>query len=636
MDKGLALGVVIGGTLGASVGRSFQTLEDRAKRANQNLKKAKVGETLAKDLQKYKRTLEQLKAKQDGLGRSSPKLAKGIEDVTRRYREAKRKAKEYGISVNDAAEQQKRFTREVQRSERELAKVGRRKRIGQALSDAKGQIAAAAGAGYVAARQAGNAMNFDRAGTQLGTVINAQDRKSAVERSKVGAAIYARKSLATEEELLEAEYMLNSAGLSEEASRAGAREASKVAKVTRGASGVVGSVMADVYNNFGSQLAGDEQQRMRAVGDLLAKTQATYAIKDFGQLGEGIKTSAAALSMNRVDLAQGISLVGMANSLGIKGSEAGTSITASMRQMSKASEEFGFDLARNENGGLDYAATVQNLSDAIGGFDELDQDTLDKLQQVFGDEGIRFTVLFGKAMKEWQVNNKKLEGRDGFVDAEYDVFLKDAQGQWERLTGNISSLGRAIGSSLLPVLSPLIGGLADLTGWLGNVIDRSPAVGVALGSMVTGFAAYKAISIGAALATGNFGKALDVVTHKNLRNAIGGLGKYTKAMALARNAGLVGLAGAGGYVAGSEIYDRTLKGTDAGDYIGESIARVLAFFGNEEAQKAIAINEANKSQVVTQTNHITLNTLPGQNEEDIANRVKDKLMDAQGRALYDG
>ena len=50
-------------------------------------------------------------------------------------------------------------------------------------------------------------------------------------------------------------------------------------------------------------------------------------------------------------------------------------------------------------------------------------------------------------------------------------------------------------------------------------------------------------------------------------------------------------AGAVGYAAGKYILNPMLEGTETGDKIGESVAKVLAFFGNEEARRAIEITE---------------------------------------------
>lgn len=60
----------------------------------------------------------------------------------------------------------------------------------------------------------------------------------------------------------------------------------------------------------------------------------------------------------------------------------------------------------------------------------------------------------------------------------------------------------------------------------------------------------------------------------------------------------VGAAGAAGYGVGTLINDNLIDGTALGDKIGESVARVLAAFGNEEAQRAIRANESGGESTV--------------------------------------
>ena len=67
---------------------------------------------------------------------------------------------------------------------------------------------------------------------------------------------------------------------------------------------------------------------------------------------------------------------------------------------------------------------------------------------------------------------------------------------------------------------------------------------------------------------------------------------------LGASAAGVGLAGAAGYGVGTGIYKYGLEGNKGGDAIGEGVARILAFFGNEEAARSVAINEALKNSKV--------------------------------------
>lgn len=60
----------------------------------------------------------------------------------------------------------------------------------------------------------------------------------------------------------------------------------------------------------------------------------------------------------------------------------------------------------------------------------------------------------------------------------------------------------------------------------------------------------------------------------------------------------VGLAGAAGYGVGTGVYKLGLEGNKGGEGIGELVARFLSLFGNEEAKRSVAINDALKNSKV--------------------------------------
>lgn len=75
---------------------------------------------------------------------------------------------------------------------------------------------------------------------------------------------------------------------------------------------------------------------------------------------------------------------------------------------------------------------------------------------------------------------------------------------------------------------------------------------------------------------------------------LGGGGAIGAAIA----SGGVAIAGGTGYLAGHELSKHVIEGTRYGDAVGERIAHVLAFFGDKEAQQAIA--QMNKAQPALQ------------------------------------
>jgi len=109
------------------------------------------------------------------------------------------------------------------------------------------------------------------------------------------------------------------------------------------------------------------------------------------------------------------------------------------------------------------------------------------------------------------------------------------------------------------------------------------------GSVVGDLAANAGKTAGAAGTVGTVAsraKSLAVLAGGLPLAAWGSMG----AKGLATAGGGVLAAGVGGYAVGTGIY-KAIEGTTAADKIGEGVARVLAFFGNEEARRAVEIGD---------------------------------------------
>ncbi len=523
MDKSLSLGVVIGATVAGSLSRSvglaksqFSTLGDSIKELSGQRdlierfeKDQATVETTRLRLEKARKEVLQVKLAlrkdPDNAGlardlrraeRQSSRLGEVLDRQRGKLRQSQRSMERAGVGVRDHATEYARLGREIEKTQAKHARLNkymaRRDAAGQRLGDMRGQMLGGVGALYGVGRMVGEAADFGRAVTRLSTVANAENVGKAVAESRRHALAYARKSLATETEILDIEYALNSAGLDASTARIASELVSRVAKVTGGASEQVGEVVATTFNNLGSQLEGSAARRLERIGDLLTKTQFKFQIRDFGQLGESMKMATPALSQYNVNLEQGVTLIGALNSAGLQGSMAGTALAATFRNMSKASEKFGFSLVRDAEGGLDFIATLRNLSDAIGGFEGMDQQTIDDLQSVFGEEGIRMVSLLGPKLRDLADAQRDVaRSSKGIVDESYQRYLEDSRGQLTQLGNNVRTLGLAFAGTLLPSVNALLKPVATLAARAGEMVEKFPIIGKVLAGAVAGFVAIK-------------------------------------------------------------------------------------------------------------------------------------------------
>ena len=563
MDKTLGLSIVIGAALGKGFFRSVETVGQRAARLGQQWEATNKKLKASGDVIKYKKLLGELNAKQTALGGSSKGLARGIEEVERRYKNAKRAAKGYGIQIGQVVREHDRLQRELKQTEAIQKRLTRKQDAAGRLRELRGKMLGMAGAAYGGSRLVGQAMAREEQGLYLRTVINAKDgdKHAAAQRARTQARAFARDSLASEAEILEIEYALNSAGLKEETARVGGQMVHKLAKVTKGMPAQVGEIFGDVFNNMGASMAGTAEEKMRRIGNVLAKTQFKFAIRDFGQLGEGMKYIAASAASMKLPLEQTASVIGHLNNSSLKGSQAGTAFESVLKNLNKAAERLGFDIVRDETGELDMLATLEGLKAQLDGLTTDERDML--LQDVFDTEGKRAIVPLIDKLNELKNNYEEVAhaGQSNLVNEEYARFLESASGQWTALKQNISQVGVVFANTLLPAINAFISPVSRAAAWTSTIIERFPIIGHIVGAIGVAF-----VTVGGAMTL-----------------ATAGVWAFNAAM-LANPIGLV-IAGVVGL--GAVLYVLFSKAEPIRTFFGgmwagfmDGIAPVLAAFGN--------------------------------------------------------
>lgn len=525
MSKLIKVGILISGKLSNTVKRSTDAAVKNQGRVGSAISKVNKQLGQAKEARKYGRLLNDLKKKQRGLGHSSERLDRGIEEVERRYNEARRAASRYGSEIGD-----------VERQTRRLGDTQKKQSAG--LS--KGQIGAAIGAAGGAALTASviGAGNREEDGIYLRTVINARDedgdgevddaeKDAAVGRTRVGARAFARSSLADEKEIVEVEYALNSAGLEEDVSRAGARMVHKVAKITKGQSGQVGEIIGTTFNNLGNQMVGTAEEKIERIGNILTKTQFKFQIRDFGQLGASMEYGLATAASYKIGLEQTAASIGFLNSAGFQGSRAGTTFAAMMRNMTKAGDELGFSMVRGADGSLDFMSTMAALGESLEGLET--DEKADLIGKIFGDEGKGGVIAMLNNLESLKRGYEDVNeaAKSDLVNEEYERFLKSSLGTWRRIRQNIGQTGTSIGSDLLPVLNVVGEAFANVMGFVAWGVENVPGLGFAIGLVAT-VVVGTAIAMGVATtATWAWNAALRVTTNRRI---IGFVGMLTKSL----------------------------------------------------------------------------------------------------------
>ena len=151
-----------------------------------------------------------------------------------------------------------------------------------------------------------------------------------------------------------------------------------------------------------------------------------------------MKTGASAAARYGLDMDSTAAALGRLNSADIMGSEAGTSLSAVLRQLNKAQEEWGDIIQRDPEGALDLVATLQRVKEEIENAGDIDAQSA-LIQEIFGAEGL--TPL----MTNLQALRKDIDavgvGSKGVVAAYYENFREKGSGPFAILKNAYSVTG---------------------------------------------------------------------------------------------------------------------------------------------------------------------------------------------------
>lgn len=391
--------------------------------------------------------------------------------------------------------------RVIQRAERRLGEIEQRRSKLRGKLVETGVQAVAAGAPIVSAAKTQDTE------IRLRTVLNTPDIERGLSLARRSAIDLAKTGLTRIREALEIQYQLNSAGLTADVARAADDIVAKTAKVTAGMPSEVAKVIATSYNNLADTLPGTAQDKLNRISELLTKVQFKFQIDDFAQIGQSLTEGASGIAAAKVPLGQALTVLGQLNSAGLGGSRAGTALRAVLRSLTKAGEEFGFQIVRSADGQLDMLSTLENLKQSLASFDNLD-DRNAALQQAFGDEGLQGVVpLLGK-LDELRASLKDVEeGSKGIVDSNAKLFTDNTVGRWNRTVSTLEVLADVFGRVLLPGVNAVLGPVASLLSFMADLAERFPRVTATIGGILTALIALRAAFILGKLASLAFSTA---------------------------------------------------------------------------------------------------------------------------------
>ena len=238
-----------------------------------------------------------------------------------------------------------------------------------------------------------------------------------------------------------------------------------------------------------------EAEKSSYFADLLAYAQA-HANTTAQGLGEAFKNSAANMNAAGQDIETTVSLLSMMANQGLKGSEAGTALTAVMRDMTSKMDEGAIAIGDANVQVMDAEGNYRDLTDILLDVEAAtkgmgDAEKASALSATFTADSIKgLNLMLNAGVGEAAKFEEQLRKSEGSA-SDMSKTMND------NLTGDLTSLGSkfegvqiAIYEKFEPALRDGVKVLDSLLDAINFVVDHSTEFIAALGAMAAGVAAY--------------------------------------------------------------------------------------------------------------------------------------------------
>lgn len=317
--------------------------------------------------------------------------------------------------------------------------------------------------------------DVEEAMANVETVIGAvADKSAALQGVRDASFEWARAHRDSATSFLDSSYAMLSAGLNQQASIEGTRQAMILARGTNGEASVAAQLLATLYNNMGDTTK-DLRVEMTHLADVMAQTQAVFQIKDLNQLNEGMKYAVPAALQAGMAIEDTSTIIGFLNTAGIAGSQAGTSFAATMRMMGRASKDLKFEIVKTSDGGIDFMKTVQGIEKKFGPLGAMTDKNKQKFQDAFGADGWMGLALMLNDTDKLANNLAAVrDGSEGVAATMAAIKEGTSKSGLDILNNAWTELKVTLGDHLGPVIKDVQPALMNIIATLGGFAKAHP------------------------------------------------------------------------------------------------------------------------------------------------------------------
>ena len=330
-----------------------------------------------------------------------------------------------------------------------------------------------------------------------------QDMKTGMLEAKKVALDWSSKHTQSAKEVTDAMYDLASAGLTVNQVNQVATQTMALASATRADAAESSAMMAKALNTFGqTQLATlPIGERANAIMDTFAAV-VKGAKTTLPELGAALKAVMGTASNAGLTIQETAATVGLLQTRGLQAEQAGTALSAVLRQLPKAASELGLKVEDASGRLLPMNDIISQLTAryAEGG---LSVKEMSEIQKVFGDEAARgIQLLIGQegALKDLTAAASTSGAAMGMLAFQEDAFGAQARIAWN----NVKNAALVLGDAMLPALRSAATWLGRAAKGFKAFAENHPTLVKVVGTLALASTAILVLGGGALWLAGSF------------------------------------------------------------------------------------------------------------------------------------
>lgn len=414
--------------------------------------------------------------------------------------------------------------------------------------------------------------SVEQKGVELGTVLAplGGSIKKSIDLATNSALDFSRKYSASATEIMEAQYLIASAGITQPLITVKAAEwTMKLARATRQDLSSTADIWASTANTF-YNAANMTEGEMQKLSDTLTKTQQQFQFKNLLQLGDGMKYAGIQAKNLGISIDLTSTLLGTLNSTGLQGTLAGTSLKQTFLKLGAVGKKLRLNFKETAEGGTDVIDAFKQIKASVADLSKVER--VETIRKLFGEEAMSAVLIFLDKLDQVESDYKAIAGAVGVTEKSFAEMEATQNAAFARMRNNLTHLFYIVGNKLSPTLNKVIENIISLVNKISDFAEQNPLltkiVGLFLGigAAIAGIGIPLMMLIG--MMTWGIGSAISLVTKLGLQFTILGtkIGATTGKM-LVFNKGMVASVGLLGKI--SAIGAAAFVGWGIGRLIGE-------------------------------------------------------------------